>query len=96
MASPMTHTEMRKLAEQLRRLLSAVALGELAASAGTTARIEGAIVAIKVVLGEHSPDALRDRLYTDNDHLVDLRGQLSNPEGREMIDQLARLFPKST
>ena len=93
MASPMTHTEMRKLAEQLRRLLSAVALGELAASAGTTARIEGVI---KVVLGEHSPDALRDRLYTDNDHLVDLRGQLSNPEGREMIDQLARLFPKST
>jgi hypothetical protein len=50
--------EARQLRDGLRRMLDRLESGELTASAATRHRIEGAVVALSVVLGESSAEAL--------------------------------------
>jgi hypothetical protein len=52
MATPLTRTETATLAEVLQALLDRVEEGDLRSTAGTVQRIEGAIKALEIVLGE--------------------------------------------
>jgi hypothetical protein len=51
---PLTKAETADLLRQLQRTLAVVAADELDASALTRARLEGAVAAVEVVLGERS------------------------------------------
>ena len=52
MAQPLTREQTKVLVKDLQELLDRLRLGELDASNGMLLRIEGAITAIEVVLGE--------------------------------------------
>lgn len=52
MASPLTRNEIRALIDDLEELLSQLQRGELDASNGMLLRIEGAVKALQIVLGE--------------------------------------------
>lgn len=58
MPRPLTRAEVVALADALERLTGEMASGALAAPAGTAYRLEGALVALRVTLGEQAlPDA---------------------------------------
>ena len=52
MARPLTRLETTRLVRELQSLLNLIEIGELDASSGMVHRIEGAIKALQVVLGE--------------------------------------------
>lgn len=56
----MKRTDLAALADQLAATLDAIAAGDLDASAAMRYRLEGAVVALRVTLGEQGPDALAD------------------------------------
>jgi hypothetical protein len=58
MTRPLTKPEIKSLAADMVLLLSKVESEELKASLATRMRIEGAITALRVVLGDSEPTAL--------------------------------------
>ncbi len=68
----MTRAQMAQLAEALRRTLAALEAEEVRASISTKYRLQGAIVALDVVLNERS-----SFLKALEDGVVDLEGLLS-------------------
>lgn len=52
MASPLTRRETKALVKDLEELLERLRSGDLEASAGTLLRLQGAVTALHVVLGE--------------------------------------------
>lgn len=52
MTKPLSRHDVRKLTEGFHLVLQLVRAGELTASAATTYRLEGAVVALGAVLGE--------------------------------------------
>jgi hypothetical protein len=61
---PGAQAELAQLAEMLGRTLDALDRGELVASPSTRLRIEGAVVALRIVSGD-SPERILDALLTD-------------------------------
>ena len=65
MASPLTRSQTAALAKDLQALLDRVKPGDLEASTGMMLRIEGAVKALQIVLGEgevEELDIVKDRL----------------------------------
>jgi hypothetical protein len=62
----LTKIEISSLAEEMRRLLSAIESGDLEASVAMRYRLEGAITVLQVVTGESN----RKGLDIVNDHLL--------------------------
>jgi hypothetical protein len=58
MAKPLTKSQTHALVKDLRELLDRSKKGELEASAGTLLRLEGAVKALEIVLGESDPSSL--------------------------------------
>lgn len=65
MASPLTRSQTAALAKDFQALLDQVKQGDFEASTGMMLRIEGAVKALQIVLGEaevHELDITKDRL----------------------------------
>lgn len=61
------------LADQLRRLLDAISAGDLAASAATQHRIEGAVVALDILAGKDPHELVSRLLYPMPEDLSDTK-----------------------
>jgi hypothetical protein len=58
MAKPLTKSQTEALAKDLQALLNRLKDGDLEASTGMMLRIEGAVKALQIVLGEADPSEL--------------------------------------
>lgn len=77
MTRALTKSEISSLAEEMRRLLSAIESGDLEASVAMRRRIEGALAVLRVVTG----DSKRKGLDIANDHMVYKQDRISLLDG---------------